>query len=167
MPHRRPPGSSADRGSSACPVQNPLEACRRHSRHSKRARRAVGSKHQTKRVYQKTHLRHAPSFWRFRFILYPSHTPSSGDSGSSYIVNTPPYVAIPAHPISQHTPPSCGDSGSSRISNTPPRLAIPVHHVSQTRPLIWPHLAIPVHHVSQTRPLFWRFWCITYLKHAP
>ena len=38
--------------------------------------------------------------WRLLFIIYLTHAPSFGNSGSSYILNTPPPLAIPAQPIS-------------------------------------------------------------------
>ena len=71
------------------------------------------------------------------------HGPSlaTGDSGSTYILNTPFHLAMeiqyiyiyilntPPHLAMQHAP-SLGDSGSTYILNTPPHLAIPVHHIS-------------------------------------
>ena len=56
-------------------------------------------------------------------LIYPKHAPLFGNSGSTYILNTPP---------------SCGDSVSSYIWNTPPHLAIPVQHILNTPS----HLAI-------------------------
>ena len=91
--------------------------------------------------------------------LYLKHTPSLGDSGSTYILNTPPpHLVLPLHHMSStpllwpfrliihhkhapsfgvsgssyilNMPPSFGHSGSSYIINTPPHLAIPDHHIS-------------------------------------
>ena len=90
-----------------------------------------------------------PLFWRFRFIMYlkPSplsrfrfiiylqHAPSFGDSGSSYLVNTPLIWRWRFRFITylQHAPrPPSGGS-----VNMPPHLAIPHHHTSYTRPLLW------------------------------
>ena len=41
-----------------------------------------------------------------------------------------PHLAAPVHHTYKTCPPSFGDSGSSYILNTPPHLAISVHHVS-------------------------------------
>ena len=75
------------------------------------------------------HLKHAPSsgdscstkvfntwplIWRFRFIIYLQQLQ---DCFIIYLQQTP----------------SCGDSGSSYILNTPPPVATPVHHTSLTR----------------------------------
>ena len=38
--------------------------------------------------------------WRFLLIIYLAHAFSFGDCGSSYILNTPPRLATPAHPVS-------------------------------------------------------------------
>ena len=39
--------------------------------------------------------------WRFRFNTYLTHAPPPfGDSGSSYILNTAPHLAIPVRHIS-------------------------------------------------------------------
>ena len=118
---------------------------------------------------------------RFQFIENRQHALSFGVSGSSYVLNTAPLLAIPSSSCPQiwrfrflichkHAPSSC-DSGSSYIHNTPPHLANPVHHISTASPLISdvpfssshlkhtcivntpPHLAVPVHHISTTRPL--------------
>ena len=97
------------------------------------------------------YLEHAPSVERCGFIIYLEHAPSCGDAGSSYIINTPPHVAIQVHHTGftinlDHTP-SFG-SGSSYILNTPPHLTIPVHHIFAIR--THPISSIPVHHLGFT-----------------
>ena len=53
-------------------------------------------------IYLKhTHTHTPPFIGRFRFIIYLKNTPSFGDRGSSYILNTPPHVAISTHHISR------------------------------------------------------------------
>ena len=46
-----------------------------------------------------------------------------GETGSSYILSTPPHLAITVQHIS--------------ILNTAPHVAIPLHRISEARPLIW------------------------------
>ena len=51
-----------------------------------------------------TYLTHAPPpIWRFRFIIYLEHRPSFGYTGSSYILNTTPPLAISVRDI-KHGP---------------------------------------------------------------
>ena len=113
-------------------------------------------------VYLKhMYLKHTPLIWRFinhistiRPLIW-----RSGDSGSLYIDNTPPDLAIPGHHTSTTRPliwrfrfiiclkhgPSCGDSVFIVIyPQHALSLAIPVHHLSTTPP----HLAVPVRHMS-------------------
>ena len=72
--------------------------------------------------------------WRLLFIIYLTHAPSFGNSGSSYIF--------------KHAP-SFGHSGSTHILNTPPlRRFQSIMYLISTPP----HLATPVQHVSTTRP---------------
>ena len=82
--------------------------------------------------------------WRFRLIiLCLAHAQSCCDSVSSYILHTHTHTHLPL----------LGDSGSSYILNTPRRVATEVQHTSETRPSSYvsstpPHSAIPVHHRS-------------------
>ena len=65
-----------------------------------------------------------PLLLRFPFITYLEHAPSFGDNGSSYMLNTPPHLAIPIFRYLihlKHDPPrlAIGDSGSSYMLNVP------------------------------------------------
>ena len=61
---------------------------------------------------------------RFRFIIYCKPAPSRGDSSSSCILNT--------HHPARLNPSPLGETGSSYILNTPPHVAIQVHDISYT-----------------------------------
>ena len=50
----------------------------------------------------KIYLKHAPLVWRFRLFLYLKHAPSFCDSGSAYIYNTPPHLAILVQHVSMY-----------------------------------------------------------------
>ena len=62
-----------------------------------------------------------PLIWRFRLMICLK---CAGSSGSSYTSNMPHLLAI----LYLSPGPLFGDSGSSYILNTPPDLASPVHY---------------------------------------